>query len=574
MRTPAGILLRTVIIWLLAMTLTGCEVIGGLLPDDLRDGRSVPEEAFCVEYEVLPLGGQEVTPELVEQTRTIIEERVNALGVAEPVVLSRDANHISVELPGLAAEDITEVRSLVGTTGELEFMPVPDALQGTVGEGRLPEGMKELEPLFTGVEIDSAALAQDQTTGEIVVDLQLKETGARLFDDYAAEHYGDQFAIVLDDRVMSAPAIRATRFGGQAQISGGPGGFSVNEANRLVTVLRTGPLPLPVRKVGEGACGGVLVPATGAKVTGTIVLPEEAVLPEGATWRVRLEDTPRAVAPAVLVAEADGVTGPAMTEIRFEIPYDMDGLDPAATHTLRARVDDADGVMRFISEAAIPVTTDGTLTEGVSLPVVDARRGGFADGPTPAVSQADVAAPAEDLRVGRSLGNPDAPIRIDVFADPQCPPCAAYAEYIEPLLIGGPVADGEVFLTYKDFPFISPESLDAAVAMRVAEAMGGKFWDYHALVFHNQHGVEQGAFSLARLADMAELVGLDRAAFLAEMWDPTIYQEVVVAETAEAAALGLSSVPSVLVNGQPIPGGVPTWDVLSAAIEAAASGAG
>ena len=146
--------------------------------------------------------------------------------------------------------------------------------------------------------------------------------------------------------------------------------------------------------------------------------------------------------------------------------------------------------------------------------------------------------------------------------------------YIEPLLIGGPVADGQVFLTYKDFPFIGSESLDAAVAMRVAEAMDGKFWDYHSLVFHNRHGVEQGAFSLARLADMAELAGLDRAAFLAEMWDPTIYQEAVVAEAAEAAALGLSSVPSVLVNGELIPGGVPTWDVLSAAIEAAASGAG
>ena len=178
---------------------------------------SVPGGAFCVEYEVLPLDGQEVTPELVEQTRTIIEERVNALGVAEPFVLSRDADHISVELPGLAAEDIAEVRSLIGTTGELEFMPVPAALQGTVGEGPLPEGMKDLKPLFTGVEIASAALGQDQTTGEIVVDLQLEDAGARLFDEYAAEHYGDQFAIVLDDRVMSAPAIRATRFGGRAR---------------------------------------------------------------------------------------------------------------------------------------------------------------------------------------------------------------------------------------------------------------------------------------------------------------------------------------------------------------------
>ena len=109
--------------------------------------------------------------------------------------------------------------------------------------------------------------------------------------------------------------------------------------------------------------------------------------------------------------------------------------------------------------------------------------------------------------------------------------------------------------------------------MRVAEALGGKFWDYHALVFHNQQGVEQGGFSLARLADMAELVGLDRAAFLAEMWDPTIYQKAVEAEAAEAAALGIDSTPTLVVNGEFIRG-IPDWGVLAAAIEAAAGGAG
>ena len=191
----------------------------------------------------------------------------------------------------------------------------------------------------------------------------------------------------------------------------------------------------------------------------------------------------------------------------------------------------------------------------------------------PAVAKADTRAPAAELRVGRSLGDPGAPVRIDVFEDPQCPACAAYTARIEPLLIAGPVSAGQVFLTYKDFPFLGPESLDAAVAMRVAEAMDGKFWDYHSLIFHNRHGENQGAFSLDRLTDMAELVGLDRAAFLAEMWDPTVYQEAVEAEAAEAAALGIDAVPSLVVNGE-IMSGVPEWDALSAAIEAAASGAG
>ncbi len=118
--------------------------------------------------------------------------------------------------------------------------------------------MQDIEPLFTGVEIASAAIAQDQTTRELVVDLQLKETGARLFDEYAADHYGEQFAIVLDGQVMSAPAIRATRFGGRAQISGGTGGFTASEAQSLVTVLKFGSLPLEIREVSFSSISATL----------------------------------------------------------------------------------------------------------------------------------------------------------------------------------------------------------------------------------------------------------------------------------------------------------------------------
>ena len=256
-RTPGGVLARIVVVGVLAVALSGCDFVSGLLPDELRGNRSGPEEAFCIDYEVLPVDGQAVTPEILEQTRTIVENRVNATGVAEPIVVTQGADRISVELPGLAAEDTEEVRRLIGTTGVLEFMPVPAALQGSVTEGPLPEAMADIEPLFTGVEIASAAIAEDPATRELVVDLQLKDTGARLFDDYAEQHDGEQFAIVLDDEVMSAPVIQAKRFGGRAQISGGPGGFSVNKASRLPTVLKFGPLPLPVREVSAGPCPGI-----------------------------------------------------------------------------------------------------------------------------------------------------------------------------------------------------------------------------------------------------------------------------------------------------------------------------
>jgi len=205
------------------------------------------------EYQVVATDQQAVTPDILEQTRTIIENRVNASGISEPIVVSQGSDRISVEMPGV--DDAGDIRELIGTTGVLEFMPVPAQLQGTVVEGPLPEAMLDVAPLFTGVEIANARIGQDPTTRQIVVDMELKSEGARLFDDYAAEHQGEQFAIVLDHIVQSAPTINAPRFGGQAQISGN---FTPTEASNLVTVLKFGSLPLEIREVGFSSISATL----------------------------------------------------------------------------------------------------------------------------------------------------------------------------------------------------------------------------------------------------------------------------------------------------------------------------
>ncbi len=463
--------LSVLAIGVLAASLSGCQLVEALLLDD--QGQATVE-GICATYQVVATDVQPVTPEILEQTRSIIEHRVDATGVADPVVVTEAGDRISVELPGI--EDEADIRSLIGTTGILEFVPVPPELQGAVGEGPLPEGMADIEPLFTGTEIASSASVQDETTGEFVLDLQLKDTGARLFDEYAADHFGEQFAIVLDGQVMSAPAIRATRFGGQMQISGGTGGFTVSEVQALVTVLRFGSLPLEIREVSFGPC-----------------------------------ETSR-----------PSTQGPGAT-------------------------------LRAIVQGQLSGTSDSAARPS-------------------AVSEPDVPAPPQKLRVGRSLGDPDAPVRIDVFMDPQCPPCGVFAQGIEPLLVAGPIARGEVLLTYKDFPFIGPESLDAAMAMRVVEGLGGEFWDYHQLVYFNQDDVNEGAFSRDRLADMAELIGLDREAFLLGMEDPE-YLAAVRAENDEATSLGINSTPSLVVNGT-LTRGLPTWDDLSAEIDAQLRGHG
>jgi preprotein translocase subunit SecD len=206
------------------------------------------------EYQVVSTDEQEVTPEILEQTRSIIENRVNAFGVAEPIVVTQGQDRVSVELPG--AENEEDLRRLIGATGVLEFIPVPPLFGGQVGQGLpLPEGMADVEPLFNGTELDNIAIGSHATTGEIVVNMQLKETGSRLFDEHAAEHLNEQFAIVLDGIVQSAPVLRAARFGGQAQISGN---FTPDEANALVTVLRFGSLPLEIREVGFSSISATL----------------------------------------------------------------------------------------------------------------------------------------------------------------------------------------------------------------------------------------------------------------------------------------------------------------------------
>lgn len=215
------------------------------------------------------------------------------------------------------------------------------------------------------------------------------------------------------------------------------------------------------------------------------------------------------------------------------------------------------------------VITAAALVIGlIAVVALVAVSGGLGGSDVAAVSRPDEPAPAQELRVGRSLGDPEAPVKIDAFEDPQCPACGLFNQRIEPLLIAGPVSKGEVFFTYKDFPFLGPESFDAAVAMRVAEELDGKFWDYKQAVFHNQEGENGGAFSLDRLADMAELVGLEREAFLDEMEDPD-HLAAVEAEAKEGVDLGVNSTPTMVINGQVVRG-VPTWEALSEQIAAAA----
>jgi preprotein translocase subunit SecD len=208
-----------------------------------------------VEYRVLPAGGKTPTQGEVEVVKQIIERRVNATGVSEPVVLTSGSDRIVVEVPGIS--DTEAIRRLVGQTGRLDFVPLPVADYGTANSPG-PRTATAGQPLptttpalFSGDQVRSSNVSQNQQ-GQRVVAFTLAETGAKLFADYTTAHVGEFFAIVLDGRVISAPSINEPITGGSGQISGGGlGGFARQEADELVNVLRFGSLPFPVQELAS-----------------------------------------------------------------------------------------------------------------------------------------------------------------------------------------------------------------------------------------------------------------------------------------------------------------------------------
>ena len=212
---------------------SGSRLLETKLGLDLRGG-------LRVEYQAQQAGDKIPTPEDLEVIRGIIENRVNATGVSEPVVTTQGADRIVVELPGVSDPD--SVRRLVGQTGRLDFVPL-----GTVQKVEGDEvDLDQFPPLFSGEQLDAASIGSD-INGRRTVNFKLREAGAKQFEDYTRGHVNEFFAIVLDERVVSAPQINEPIPGGNVQISsGGFGGYPLKEAQDLVTILNFGALPFPI----------------------------------------------------------------------------------------------------------------------------------------------------------------------------------------------------------------------------------------------------------------------------------------------------------------------------------------
>ena len=207
------------------------------------------------------------------QALETIRNRIDQFGVSEPDIRRQGDNRILVQLPGV--KDTQRAKGLIGKTALLEFKLVDEnndinaALKGTVPRGseiryqydidentgqkvnQIPHLLKK-RTILTGANLTDARVQIDSQYNEPYVTLDFDRKGGRIFAKVTEENVKKRLAIVLDDRVYSAPVIQEKISGGRARITGN---FTTEEANDLAIALRAGALPAPVKILEERTVG-------------------------------------------------------------------------------------------------------------------------------------------------------------------------------------------------------------------------------------------------------------------------------------------------------------------------------
>jgi preprotein translocase subunit SecD len=264
---------------------------------DLQGGLQV-----ALEPDVSP--EQPVSSDSIETAKAIVENRINALGVVEPVIQTLGNRRILVELPGIANPD--EAIKTFGGTGLLEFIDAQDTplsegqvvqttgLATVVVPGQptptpapvtltaqpaatiaptatitstgsvtatapitstLPVMPMIYRTVMTGKHLRNASVAFQQTTNQPYIQFELTDDGAKIFADFTSKNVGKYLAITLDKKVISSPVIKSAITQGSGIIEGR---FSLEEAKGLVTQLKYGALPIPLKVVESRAIGPTL----------------------------------------------------------------------------------------------------------------------------------------------------------------------------------------------------------------------------------------------------------------------------------------------------------------------------
>jgi preprotein translocase subunit SecD len=240
--------------------------LGGLLGSNGQRSLEVSDAGGgLIRLSVPPAAITDRTRQAVEQSITIIEKRVNQLGTVEPLIQRQGVDRILVQVPGL--QDPTRLKALLGQTAKMDFrmvdttVPPDQALQGKVPpdsevlqsaeQANTPYVVKK-QVLVSGGDLTDAQPGFDQRNGQPIVSFKFNSSGSRKFAQATIDNVKQPFAIVLDNKVISAPVIQEPITGGQGQISGN---FTVQQANDLAILLRAGALPAPLTIIEERTVG-------------------------------------------------------------------------------------------------------------------------------------------------------------------------------------------------------------------------------------------------------------------------------------------------------------------------------
>jgi len=216
-----------------------------------------------------------VQDQALKQNITTLHNRINELGVAEPVIQQQGLDRIVVQLPGV--QDTAKAKDILGRTATLEVRLVdesPEGLAAERGNGAVPFGSERYlerngqavivkrDVLLTGENLTDAQAGFDSQTQEAAVHLTLDAKGARIFRDVTGLNVGKRMAIILFEKgrgeVVTAPVIRAEIGGGRVQISGR---MTTMEASDTALLLRAGSLAAPMEIIEERTIG----PSLGAE---------------------------------------------------------------------------------------------------------------------------------------------------------------------------------------------------------------------------------------------------------------------------------------------------------------------
>ena len=220
------------------LTLVGAGPIQPL-KDRMKLGLDVKGGVYVVMEAKTDLKGDDLR-EAMEQTQAVIEERVNQMGLAEPVVTIEGEKRIRVELPG--AEDAQEAIDQIGRTAQLQFA----LADGTI--------------VLDGGNVKDATIATDNESAGYAVALEFDSEGSDLFHQATSQAYSGAVTsaiegvdnkaimIILDGQIISAPRVNEPISGGQCSITGG---FSQEEASNLAALIRGGALPLELEEINS-----------------------------------------------------------------------------------------------------------------------------------------------------------------------------------------------------------------------------------------------------------------------------------------------------------------------------------